>query len=35
MLDKILEFMSESPVLTVIILIVFFGGIVTVISALR
>lgn len=35
MLEKVLKFMGEHPVLTVIVIIVFFGGLAQVISALR
>ena len=35
MLDKILNFMSENPVLTIIIMSISIGGIVAIISALR
>jgi len=34
-MQKLLDFMGEHPVLTVVILIVFFGGIAEIISALR
>jgi len=34
-MQKILDFMGEHPVLTVVIIIVFFGGLADVINALR
>jgi hypothetical protein len=34
-MQKLLDFMGEHPVLTVIIIIVFLGGIADIISALR
>jgi hypothetical protein len=35
MLEKILDFMGEHPVLTVVVLIVFFSGIAGLLNALR